>query len=92
MLIAVFLQVGVVNFEPYKPLFLTNYARSSTSFTGLPLLPPLQAYPQSNWKDAGPKHGLPAVGLKLNDLVQRLQACYQLTTAGKFVDAIDKFR
>ena len=87
-----FFQVGVVNFEPYKPLFLTNYARSSTSFTGLPLLPPLQAYPQSNWKDAGPKHGLPAVGLKLNDLVQRLQSCYQLTTAGKFVDAIDKFR
>ena len=48
-------QVGVVNFEAYKHLFMTNFARSTTSFTGLPLLPPLLAYPQSNWKDAGPK-------------------------------------
>ena len=80
---------------------LSSFARSSgccqlwsiqASLFGLPLVPPMQAYPQSNWKDAGPKHGLPAVGLKLNDLVQRLQSCYQLTTAGKFVDAIDKFR
>ena len=58
-------------------------------FTGLPSL---FGYPQSNWKDCGPRNGLPAIGLKLNDLVQRLQACYQLTTAGKFADAVDKFR
>ncbi len=55
-------------------------------------LPPLCGHPLSNWKDCGPKSGLPAVGLKLNDLVQRLQSCYQLTTAGKFSDAIEKFR
>merc|ERR1739844_300495 len=85
-------QVGVVNFEKYKTLFMTNYARSGTSFTALPLLPSLAGYPQSNWKDAGPKQGLPAVGLKLNDLVQRLQSCYQLTTGGKFGDAIEKLR
>merc|ERR1711994_711730 len=42
--------------------------------------------------DAGPKQGLPAVGLKLNDLVQRLQSCYQLTTGGKFAEAIQKLR
>merc|ERR1739838_327144 len=85
-------QVGVVNFEKYKTLFMTNYARSGTSFTALPLLPSLTGYPQSNWKDAGPKQGLPAVGLKLNDLVQRLQSCYQLTTTGKFGDAVEKLR
>lgn len=84
--------VGVVNFEPYRAHFMTNYARSRTSYTGLPLLPALIGYPQSNWKDAGPKQGLPAVGLKLNDLIQRLQSCYQLTTSGKFVEAVDKFR
>ena len=32
------------------------------------------------------------VGLKLSDLVQRLQVAYQLTTQGKFADAIEKFR
>lgn len=85
-------QVGVVNFEPYKTHFMTNFARSRTSFAALPGIPSLNGYPQSNWKDAGPKGGMPAVGLKLNDLVQRLQSCYQLTTAGKFGEAVDKFR
>ena len=55
-------QVGVVNFEPYKEKFMANYARSGTSFAGLPYLPSLTGYPQSNWKEAGPKQGLPAVG------------------------------
>ena len=35
---------------------------------------------------------MPAVGLKLQTLVQQLQAAYQMTTTGKFNDAIDKFR
>lgn len=43
-------------------------------------------------KDAGLKNGVPAVGLKLNDLIQRLQLCYQLSTVGKFEDAVEKFR
>ena len=43
-------------------------------------------------KEAGLKNALPAVGLKLNDLIQRLQLCYQLTTAGKFEEAVEKFR
>ena len=30
--------------------------------------------------------------MKLNDLVQRLQSCYQLTTGGKFAEAIQKLR
>jgi coatomer subunit alpha len=46
----------------------------------------------SNRKEAGAKAGLPAVGLKLNDLVQRLQIAYQLTTQGKFQEAVEKFR
>lgn len=43
-------------------------------------------------KDAGARNGVPAVGLKLNTLVQQLQAAYQLTTAGKFTEALDRFR
>ena len=43
-------------------------------------------------KEAGARAGLPAVGLKLSDLVTRLQAAYQLTTSGKFNDAITRFR
>uniref|UniRef100_A0A673A8L3 Coatomer subunit alpha n=1 Tax=Sphaeramia orbicularis TaxID=375764 RepID=A0A673A8L3_9TELE len=36
--------------------------------------------------------GLPAVGLRLADLISRLQQCYQLTTAGRFEEAVERFR
>lgn len=85
-------QIGVVDFSYYRSLFLSTYSRSRTAFVALPCLMPLMGYPHRNWRDAGIKGGLPAVGLKLNDQVQRLQACYQLTTSGKFQEAIEKFR
>lgn len=85
-------QVGVVDFGPYKHLALTIFARSRTSFHALPEMPSLYGYPQRNWKEAGAKGGLPAIGLRVSDLVQRLQVSYQLTTSGKFGEAVDKFQ
>ncbi|KAI2519960.1 COPI coat complex subunit alpha, partial [Homo sapiens] len=85
-------QVGVIQFGPYKQLFLQTYARGRTTYQALPCLPSMYGYPNRNWKDAGLKNGVPAVGLKLNDLIQRLQLCYQLTTVGKFEEAVEKFR
>ncbi|XP_043683155.1 coatomer subunit alpha [Vespula pensylvanica] len=85
-------QVGIVEFAPYQSLFLSTYARSKTSFACLPNILSLYGYPQRNWKDATPKNNLPAVGLHLTDLVQRLQVCYQLTTGGKFAEAIEKLQ
>lgn len=43
-------------------------------------------------QNAGPKNGLPAVGMKLSHLATRLQQAYQLTTANKLSDAIECFR
>lgn len=83
-------QVGVVEFSHYRTIFLSTFARARTSFSALPSLPSLYGYPHRNWKEAGSKNGRPAVGLKLGDLVQRLQICYQLTTGGKFTEAITK--
>ena len=71
---------------------MTSYSRSRTIITGMPSAPSVYYYPQSNWKDGNPKNGLPAIGLKLNDLVSRLQSAYQLTTSGKFGEATEKFR
>lgn len=71
---------------------LLIYSRSRTAYTGLPYLPCSYGYPQRNWKDAGPKGGLPMIGCKLPDLISRLQTCYQLTTSGKFQEAAEKFR
>ncbi|KAB7507999.1 Coatomer subunit alpha [Armadillidium nasatum] len=73
-------QVGVVNFEPYKELFLSSYSHSRTSFPGLPNLPSLFAYPARNYKTAQLKDQLPVVG-----------EASQLTTAAKFSEALEKF-
>uniref|UniRef100_A0A673MNS2 Coatomer subunit alpha n=1 Tax=Sinocyclocheilus rhinocerous TaxID=307959 RepID=A0A673MNS2_9TELE len=85
-------QVGVVQFGPYKQLFMQNLSRGRTCYLGLPSLPYLHSYPLRNWKDSGAKGGLPAVGLRLSDLISRLQQGYQLTTAGRFEEAVDRFR
>ncbi|CRL04977.1 CLUMA_CG018001, isoform A [Clunio marinus] len=85
-------QVGVVNFEPYKKLFSFLYVGARTSYACLPNLPSKFTHPHRNWKDAGQKNGHPTVGVKLNDLVALLQSCYQLTTVGKFTEAIEKFQ
>lgn len=82
----------MVSFAPYKPLFLQTFSRGRTCYSGLPSLPCLHGHPQRNWKEAGAKQGLPAVGLRLSDLIARLQQCYQLTTAGRFEEAVERFR
>nr|XP_002131264.1 coatomer subunit alpha [Ciona intestinalis] len=85
-------QVGVVDFKPYKQLFLHTYARARSAFTAVPGIPPMFGNPHRNWREAGAKSGLPVVGLTLATLAARLQDAYKLTTQGKFEDAIVKFR
>lgn len=82
----------MVCFEPYKQLFMQTLSRGRTAYLGLPSLPCLRGHPLRNWKDAGAKGGIPAVGLRLADLISRLQQCYQLTTAGRFEEAVERFR
>jgi coatomer protein complex subunit alpha (xenin) len=66
-------QLAVVNFKPFKDHFMSAYGCSRLSHEGIPLLSPLFTYPHRNWKEAGAKGGLPAVNLKLADLVNKLQ-------------------
>lgn len=84
-------QVAVVNFEPLKTLFMMTWSRSRVALQGLSHLSPIWAYPQRNPHEDFMK-GLPAIGLKLTNLISSLQNCYQLTTVGKFQDAVDRFR
>lgn len=46
-------QVGVVQFDTYKQLFLQTYTRSRTCYQGLPSVPPLFGYPHRNWYVVG---------------------------------------
>lgn len=83
-------QVGIVNFEPYSETFLAMFASARMTFGALPSVPPLVCHLHRNWKEASGKDLLPVIAVKLNDLVTALQQCYQLTTAGKFTEAVDK--
>ncbi|CAG5014072.1 unnamed protein product [Parnassius apollo] len=85
-------QVGIVNFEPYQDTFVRMFASARMMFGALPSLPPLCAALHRNWKEASGPDLLPVLTTKLNDLVTQLQQCYQLTTAGKFTEAIEKLQ
>lgn len=87
-------QVGVIEFAPYKKLFLQLFAGARSSLPALPNLPSLYGYPSRNAKDSATsaKTSLPTTGFVLTDLIDQLQACYQLTTNGKFTEAIEKFK
>ena len=66
-------QLGVVSFGPYRQLCLQVFSTSRSCYPALASTPPLFGHPHRNWKEAGAKAGLPAVGVKLSDLVTRLQ-------------------
>lgn len=85
-------QVGVTDFEQYKQIFMRTFARGRSAFAAIPTVPCLYGYPHRNWREAGARAGLPAIGVKLSDLATWLQAAYKLTTQGKFEEAIEKFR
>ncbi|CAL8073183.1 unnamed protein product [Calicophoron daubneyi] len=85
-------QVGVVNFEPYRPLFMALYSASRSVALGLPCTPSQFIYPQRNWKKTSPNTALPTTVTTLNSLLSRLQQAYQQTTKGRFQDAVDRFR
>lgn len=85
-------QVGIVKFEPYLDTFMSMLSRCELTFGALPSLPPLAAHLHRNWKEASGKDLLPIVTSKLSDLVSQLQQCYQLTTGGKFSEAVERLQ
>lgn len=83
-------QVGVVDFKPYAPIFHALYAASRMVLPGPAHSPTLRVYAH---RTRGPLAGaLPAVPLRLEHLISRLQTAYQLTTKAKFADAVERFR
>ncbi|XP_063689653.1 coatomer subunit alpha-like [Bolinopsis microptera] len=84
-------QVGVVDFNPYKSLFMQVMGRGAVCLPGIPCQAPVFAYPPRNLNENAPKNALPRKFIKLTELVEQLQVGYQLTTQGKFGDAAVKF-
>ncbi|XP_022657939.1 coatomer subunit alpha-like [Varroa jacobsoni] len=82
-------QIGIVNFKPFHSHFIATFARSKSALDGPLSIPTTYCYLQRAY---GKNSSLPALGCKLTDLIERLQQCYQLTTAGKFQEAVEKLR
>ncbi|GMF15276.1 unnamed protein product [Phytophthora lilii] len=73
-------QIGVINFEPLKPVFLQVFSGGSASLPTQGNCPPLRAWLQRN--DANQ----PAVAVSFAALVEELKHAYRSFTGAKFDD------
>jgi len=85
-------QIGIVDFEPFRPYFLAAFAQARTANTGITTAPCMLTFSHRNWMEAGARNGLPPASLKLSSLIEALQSAYKSTTEGKFGDALVKMR
>ena len=83
-------QIGVVNFAPLKPLFLSVHNSAYSLLPQLPGMPPLTTCLQRSSPDG---KELPVLTLTLNACVDYLKKGYQAVTDGpsKFQHALDIF-
>lgn len=73
-------QIGVVNFEPLKPMFMQVFAGASASVPTQPNYPALRAWLQRN------ESSQPAVAIAFPQLVETLKEAYRAFTGAKFDD------
>eukprot|EP00047_Mylnosiga_fluctuans_P002804 m.225995 g.225995 ORF g.225995 m.225995 type:complete len:1238 (-) comp11355_c0_seq1:46-3759(-) len=85
-------QLGVVHFEPFKPLFVAAFAQSRAAVHGLPSSTAMFAALQRNWKETSARNSLPALSLTIAALQARLQAAYKAFGLAKFQEAQAKMR
>jgi coatomer protein complex subunit alpha (xenin) len=81
-------QVGVVNFEPLKPFFMSLFMGAHCTFGGVATAPPLSSPLQRVDSAQGP---LPILCTNLQHLVERLKLAYNATTRGQFPEALTHF-
>lgn len=96
-------QIGIIDFTPFKDIFIQLEMRSHASLnTGAAHLPSLGISPLRNWREAQSvkladrskaANALPACGIKWSMLAENLlQSAYGHTTNGRFPEAIEQFR
>jgi len=85
-------QVGIVNFEPLKPLFLSLFIGSRVAVPTEPAIPSFCAPLQRMSGTENQRNGLPSLSLELQPLIEnRLKSAYKATTLGKFPEALSHF-
>ena len=85
-------QVGVVNFEPLKPLFLSVYRASHAYITTAASLPPLTLHLRRNIAESALSRVLPVSYKTLHSIKTDLQEGYRAVSAAKLADAETVFR
>jgi len=85
-------QMGVVNFPPLKPLFLSIYRSSHTYLSPLASLPPLQLHIRRNPAESASSRVLPVIMRSLTSIQSELSEGYRLVSGNKLPEAQVVFR
>ncbi|KAK7435504.1 hypothetical protein VKT23_019626 [Stygiomarasmius scandens] len=85
-------QLGVVNFEPLKPLFLSIYRSSHTYLSPVASLPPLHLHIRRNPTESSPSKVLPVAAVPLKQVRATLSEGYRALSSNKLSDAQEVFR
>ncbi|KAJ7598741.1 coatomer subunit alpha-2 [Mycena floridula] len=85
-------QLGVVNFMPLKPLFLSVYRSSHIYLTPVASLPPLHLHIRRNPEQSSPGRVAPVVHRTLQSIRGELADGCRLLTANKLPEALENFR
>ena len=87
-------QIGIRNFEPLQPYFMSAFTAAQCSVPGLPSTTGISSELLRNAKEKPikSKDSLPASPFTLSDMVKNLKNAYKNFQKGKFDDALAGFR
>ncbi|KAG2226220.1 hypothetical protein INT45_003365 [Circinella minor] len=86
-------QVGIVNFEPLKPYFLSIYQASRVSVSPLASSPALSFCLRRNPEESNSRASLPAIVYDFQNIVStQLQAGYKAFSSGRLAAAETQFK
>lgn len=85
-------QLGVVNFEPLKPLFLSVYRSAHAYLSPVASLPPLALHLRRNVAESSPARVLPVQVVSLRQAKSELADGFRFVSGNKLSDAQSAFR
>ncbi|EIM89149.1 coatomer subunit alpha-2 [Stereum hirsutum FP-91666 SS1] len=85
-------QLGIVNFESLKPLFLSTYRSSHAYLSPLASLPPLNLHLRRNPGESSLTRVLPVAVVTLRQVRQELAEGFRFVSGNKLVEAQGVFR
>lgn len=85
-------QLGIVNFAPLKPLFVSTYRSSHVYFTPLASVPPLQLHVRRDHEQSAPSKVLPVAVRTVESVRAELAEGFKQVSSNKLPEAQVTFR